>query len=97
MLKKFSPLDMAKLDLVSAYSINSLFWMYLITQGVNPRKHEIKSELLRIKSYMDKINTIEDQKNAPKIVKDAAKRFVRNAMFDLTSPIIVSTWRPALN
>lgn len=82
-MKKFTPLEVAKLDLVCAYSINSLFWMHLITQGVNPRSHDIKGELDRIKSYMGKVREIEDLKNAPKLKKDAARRFVRNAMFDV--------------
>lgn len=57
--------------------------MHLITQGVNPRSHDIKGELDRIKSYMGKVREIEDRKNAPKLQKEAAKRFVRNAMFDV--------------
>lgn len=83
MMKKFTPLEVAKLDLVCAYSINSIFWMHLITRGVNPKSHDIKGELDRIKSYMGKVREIEDRKNAPKLKKDAAKRFVRNAMFDV--------------
>ena len=31
------PLLKARLDLMVAYSINSLFWAYLTTQGVNPK------------------------------------------------------------
>ncbi|RMX59840.1 hypothetical protein pdam_00020338 [Pocillopora damicornis] len=43
--EKMNPLQSAKLDLVVAYAINSMFWMYLTTQGVNPRQHPVKSEL----------------------------------------------------
>lgn len=32
---------------------------------------------------MGKVREIEDRKNAPKLQKEAAKRFVRNAMFDV--------------
>nr|XP_039266975.1 nuclear nucleic acid-binding protein C1D-like [Styela clava] len=82
-LQDLTPLDVAKLELVSAYSINSMFWTYLITQGVNPRTHPIKGELDRIKIYMGKVKEIEDRAKAPKLEKETAKRFIRNAMFDL--------------
>ncbi|KAF5898775.1 nuclear nucleic acid-binding protein C1D, partial [Clarias magur] len=42
---QLAPLEQAKLDLMSAYALNSLFWMYLVTQGVNPKDHGIKQEL----------------------------------------------------
>ncbi|XP_043911868.1 nuclear nucleic acid-binding protein C1D isoform X3 [Protopterus annectens] len=45
-LQKLDPLEQAKLDLVSAYTLNSLFWVYLITQGVNPKEHPVKQELV---------------------------------------------------
>uniref|UniRef100_A0A8P4KU02 Nuclear nucleic acid-binding protein C1D n=1 Tax=Dicentrarchus labrax TaxID=13489 RepID=A0A8P4KU02_DICLA len=48
LLQKLDPLDQAKLDLMSAYTLNSLFWMYLVAQGVNPREHGIKQELVCI-------------------------------------------------
>ncbi|CDQ80675.1 unnamed protein product [Oncorhynchus mykiss] len=47
LVKKLDPLEQAKLDLMSAYSLNSLFWMYLVTQGINPKEHAIKQELVR--------------------------------------------------
>ena len=71
------------MDLVSVYAVNSLFWAYLITQGINPRTHAIKGELDRIRIYMSKIKEIEDRGKAPTLEKGAAKRMVRNAMFDL--------------
>ncbi|XP_056327553.1 nuclear nucleic acid-binding protein C1D isoform X2 [Danio aesculapii] len=45
-LLKLDPLEQAKLDLMSAYALNSMFWMYLVTQGVNPKDHAIKQELV---------------------------------------------------
>uniref|UniRef100_A0A8C9FV45 Nuclear nucleic acid-binding protein C1D n=1 Tax=Pavo cristatus TaxID=9049 RepID=A0A8C9FV45_PAVCR len=41
------PLEQAKLDLVSAYTLNSMFWVYLATQGINPKEHPVKQELGR--------------------------------------------------
>ncbi|XP_053553152.1 nuclear nucleic acid-binding protein C1D-like, partial [Bombina bombina] len=49
LLQKIEPLEQAKLDLVSAYTLNSLFWVYLTTQGMNPKEHPVKEELVRYK------------------------------------------------
>ncbi|KAM9477280.1 nuclear nucleic acid-binding protein C1D [Clarias gariepinus] len=79
---QLAPLEQAKLDLMSAYALNSLFWMYLVTQGVNPKDHGIKQELERIRTYMSRIKEITDKKKAACLDKDAASRFVRNALWD---------------
>ncbi|XP_062851097.1 nuclear nucleic acid-binding protein C1D [Trichomycterus rosablanca] len=79
---KLEPLEQAKLDLMSAYTLNSLFWMYLVTQGVNPKEHGIKQELERNRTYMNRIKEITDKKKAARLDKDAASRFVRNALWD---------------
>ncbi|XP_033125966.1 uncharacterized protein LOC117123974 [Anneissia japonica] len=47
--QELSSLDKAKKDLVDAYAINSIFWMYLCVQGIDPRNHHIKHELDRIR------------------------------------------------
>ncbi|XP_077351246.1 nuclear nucleic acid-binding protein C1D [Festucalex cinctus] len=80
--QKLDPLDQAKLDLMSAYALNSLFWMYLVTQGINPREHGIKQELERIRTYMSRVKDITDKKKAARVDKAAAGRFLRNAFFD---------------
>ncbi|CAL9687855.1 unnamed protein product [Knipowitschia caucasica] len=82
LLQKLDPLDQAKLDLMSVYSLNSLFWMYLVTQGINPREHGIKQELERIRTYMNKVKEITDKKKAARLNKGAASRFLRNALYD---------------
>ncbi|KAM7408368.1 hypothetical protein PAMA_002198 [Pampus argenteus] len=82
LLQKLDPLDQAKLDLMSAYTLNSLFWMYLVTQGVNPREHGIKQELERIRTYMSRVKDITDKKKAARLDKGAAARFVRNALYE---------------
>ncbi|KAI5606936.1 nuclear nucleic acid-binding protein C1D, partial [Silurus asotus] len=78
---KLGALEQAKLDLMSAYALNSLFWMYLVTQGVNPKDHGIKQELERIRTYMNRIKEITDKKKASRLDKGAASRFVRNALW----------------
>lgn len=82
LMQKLDPLEQAKLDLMSAYSLNSLFWMYLVTQGVNPKEHGIKQELERIRTYMNRVKEITDRKKAARLDKGAASRFVRNALWD---------------
>ncbi|KAK2824563.1 hypothetical protein Q5P01_021738 [Channa striata] len=67
---------------MSAYTLNSLFWMYLVTQGVNPREHGIKQELERIRTYMNKVKEITDKKKAARLDKGAATRFLRSALYD---------------
>ncbi|KAG1949562.1 nuclear nucleic acid-binding protein C1D [Pimephales promelas] len=81
-LRNLDPLDQAKLDLMSAYALNSMFWMYLVTQGVNPKDHAIKQELERIRTYMNKVKEITDRRKAARLDKDAASRFVRSALWE---------------
>ncbi|XP_029511257.1 nuclear nucleic acid-binding protein C1D [Oncorhynchus nerka] len=83
LVKKLDPLEQAKLDLMSAYSLNSLFWMYLVTQGINPKEHAIKQELERIRTYMNRVKEITDRRKAARLDKAAASRFLRNALWTL--------------
>ncbi|XP_061409957.1 LOW QUALITY PROTEIN: nuclear nucleic acid-binding protein C1D [Lethenteron reissneri] len=75
------PLEQAKLDLMSAYTLNSMFWMYLVCQGVNPKMHPIKQEMDRIKTHMQRLKEITDRKKMAKLDKGVASRFVRNALW----------------
>ncbi|CAM4539895.1 unnamed protein product [Lepidochelys olivacea] len=84
LLEKLDPLEQAKLDLVSAYTLNSMFWVYLATQGINPKEHPVKQELERIRTYMNRVKEITDKKMASKLDKGAAARFVRNALWEPT-------------
>ncbi|CAO2580963.1 Nuclear nucleic acid-binding protein C1D [Lemmus lemmus] len=65
LLQKLDPLEQAKVDLVSAHTLNSMFWVYLATQGVNPKEHPVKQELERIRVYMNRVKQITDQKRLP--------------------------------
>ncbi|XP_052769379.1 nuclear nucleic acid-binding protein C1D-like [Mya arenaria] len=78
---ELSSLDKAKLDLVAAYSINSLFWMYLNVCGVNPKDHGIKQELDRIRGYMNRVKEVQDKEKAPKLNVMASKRFIKSALW----------------
>ncbi|NP_001135361.1 nuclear nucleic acid-binding protein C1D [Salmo salar] len=83
LVQKLDPLEQAKLDLMSAYSLNSLFWMYLVTQGINPKEHAIKQELERIRTYMNRVKEITDRRKAARLNKAAMSRFLRNALWKL--------------
>ncbi|NWR87701.1 C1D protein, partial [Furnarius figulus] len=77
LLQKLDPLEQAKLDLVSVYTLNSMFWVYLATQGINPKEHPE-----RIRTYMNKVKEITDKKKASRLDKGAASRFVKNALWE---------------
>ncbi|XP_028577880.2 nuclear nucleic acid-binding protein C1D [Lacerta agilis] len=82
LLQKLDPLEQAKLDLVSAYTLNSMFWVYLATQGINPKEHPVKQELERIRTYMNRVKEITDKKKAARLDKGAASRFLRSALYE---------------
>mmetsp|Transcript_11239 Transcript_11239/g.21944 ORF Transcript_11239/g.21944 Transcript_11239/m.21944 type:complete len:183 (-) Transcript_11239:1433-1981(-) len=56
-----SATENAKLNLVYGYSLNSLFYMYLKTQGVSPKEHPVRRELDRVKRYMGKTMQMEER------------------------------------
>ncbi|XP_059133620.1 nuclear nucleic acid-binding protein C1D-like [Peromyscus eremicus] len=80
LLQKLDPLEQAKVDLVSAYTLNSMFWVYLATQGVNLKEHPVKQVLERIRVY--RVKKITDSKKAAKLDRGAASRFVKNALWE---------------
>uniref|UniRef100_A0A8D2HC96 Nuclear nucleic acid-binding protein C1D n=1 Tax=Urocitellus parryii TaxID=9999 RepID=A0A8D2HC96_UROPR len=82
LLQKLDPLEQRKVDLVSAYTLNSMFWVYLATQGVNPKEHPVKQELERISVYMIRVKDITDEKKAGKLARGAASRFVKNVLWE---------------
>jgi exosome complex protein LRP1 len=76
------PLSKAKIELTTAYAMNSLFWIYLTTKGVNPQEQPIKDEISRLKSYAQRVQQIEDKRKAAKVDTNAAKRFIRSALWE---------------
>ena len=52
-------LDSARLHLTIAYAVNSLFWIYLRTQGVRAQNHPVRGELERIKNSLRKLKEAE--------------------------------------
>jgi exosome complex protein LRP1 len=80
--KALSPLLKAKLELTNSYAINSLFWIYLTTKGINPYEHRIKGEIIRLKGYMERVQQIEDKHKQIKLDTNAANRFIRSALWE---------------
>ncbi|XP_024869650.1 nuclear nucleic acid-binding protein C1D-like [Temnothorax curvispinosus] len=81
---KLSKPDKIKYNLLLSYSLNSLFWMHLRAEGIDPSNHRIRSENERLKRAMVRAKQISDKNTLmPRINKDAAKRFVRNSLWEL--------------
>ena len=70
------------MDLVSAYTLNSLFWVYLATQQVNLKEYPVKQELERIRVHMNRIKETTHKKKAGKLGRGAASRFVKNILWE---------------
>ncbi|KAI0215361.1 Nuclear nucleic acid-binding protein C1D [Lamellibrachia satsuma] len=66
--------------LVSTQSTH-FFWMYLNTRGEDPKEHSVKQELERVQRYMKRLQEVADKEKAPRINKDASKRFIRSALW----------------
>ncbi|XP_049874958.1 nuclear nucleic acid-binding protein C1D-like [Pectinophora gossypiella] len=71
-----------ELDLFLAFTLNSLQWVHLRIQGVDPTTHPIKHELQRIKATMLKWQEVRDRDKRPTVNIDAAKRFIRSGLYD---------------
>ena len=64
-----------------SYSLNSLFWFYLRTQGVDPAKHAFKSEIDRVRECFARTRQVHDRKTImQRINTAAARRFIRSRL-----------------
>merc|ERR1712025_355379 len=77
---KLAPLDQAKIELVSVYSMNSLAWLYQITNGIDPRQTSLPDELKRIQGNMQRVKAIEDKAKRVGVNSAAAKRVVKHEL-----------------
>lgn len=83
LIDKLSPVDKIQYYLLLSYSLNSLFWMYLKAEGIDPTNHRIRSENERLKKAMIRAKQIAERKTLmPHINKDAAKRFIRSGLWE---------------
>jgi len=75
-INKLPPLEQAKLDLLSLYTMNSMAWVYNTVNGVDPKQTALKDELQRVQVSMKKVQDIEDKKKRLSVDSKAAKRIV---------------------
>ena len=75
---KLEPMEKAKLNLMIAYVANSLFYVFLKTQGKSTADHPVTDELARIKDYMGNLKELGPgaAKKPLKLDKEAAERFI---------------------
>jgi exosome complex protein LRP1 len=74
--------EKVKFELFLVYAVNSLYFMYLKTNGDDITKHGIKDELGRIKEAMQLHQQIKDKTLRPRVNETASKNFVRGALYD---------------
>ena len=81
LLPRLSAVEKAELQINFGYLLNSLFYIHLKLEGLDPKNHECKKELDRVKTYFEKLKTAQG-KNKPGMVIDAsaAKRFVLSGL-----------------
>eukprot|EP00929_Paragymnodinium_shiwhaense_P116173 TRINITY_DN85491_c0_g1_i1.p1 TRINITY_DN85491_c0_g1~~TRINITY_DN85491_c0_g1_i1.p1 ORF type:complete len:375 (-),score=136.40 TRINITY_DN85491_c0_g1_i1:161-1285(-) len=59
--KKLAPLENAELQVGLGYTVASLYFAHLLTQGVDPAEHPIKQELDRLQLYFKKLKTTKEE------------------------------------
>ncbi|XP_011504613.1 PREDICTED: nuclear nucleic acid-binding protein C1D-like [Ceratosolen solmsi marchali] len=81
--QQLSNMEKIKFNLLMSFSMNSLFWMYLRAEGIDPMNHQIKAENERLKESMARAKQIHDRNTKmPRINKDVAKRFIKHELWD---------------
>lgn len=63
----------------------NLYWHAILFIGEDPKETSLKIELDRIREYMGRVKEIEDRDKRPRVETGAAKRFVRNALYQQPS------------
>ncbi|KAJ3259952.1 DNA-binding protein c1d [Boothiomyces macroporosus] len=78
--EKLDQRQKASLLVTLAFAINTLTFVYLKIQGVNPKSHRVKAELARCKTYFDKLSFFRKEEPTLKVDEQAAKRFIKSAL-----------------
>lgn len=79
---EFSANDKIEFDIYTAFLTNSLYYVYLRTQGIDTSSHPIMHELQRVKQVMKRWKDVKDKKIRPVLNKQAAERFIRSGLWD---------------
>ncbi|XP_017787191.1 PREDICTED: nuclear nucleic acid-binding protein C1D-like [Nicrophorus vespilloides] len=73
--------DQMEYDLFIAYTLNTLYWLYLRVRGLDPNENEVKKEIQRVREYMVKAQTAVERHTLRKTVNvEVAERFVRHGV-----------------
>ncbi|KAF5288124.1 hypothetical protein FQA39_LY15511 [Lamprigera yunnana] len=79
--KKLSTEDKVNYDLFMTYTLNTLYWLYLRTKGLNPNQTDVKNQFNRIKQYMAKAKETHDRNTIrPRLNQQIAKRFIKHGI-----------------
>ncbi|KAI8378505.1 hypothetical protein BD560DRAFT_366448, partial [Blakeslea trispora] len=89
---KLSLNERYELEVLLTYSLNTLFYIYMRTQGSDPQKHIVIKELARVQQYIQKLKKTQASPEKPnmKVDKEAASRFIKAALRDDDSTDSVS-------
>jgi len=80
-MANFDLMEKSKMNVLVAYAIEDLIWVYLKSRGIDSTSHPVSEDLGRIKSYFGKIKQTENpDKRTMAIDKAAAGRFIRAAI-----------------
>uniref|UniRef100_A0A1I7XG26 Nuclear nucleic acid-binding protein C1D n=1 Tax=Heterorhabditis bacteriophora TaxID=37862 RepID=A0A1I7XG26_HETBA len=67
-------LEMAQIDIMTLFTLNSLSWSLLAMHGKDPKENQqLSDELRRTKEYVSRLKSIERRKQAPHVNQSAAK------------------------
>jgi exosome complex protein LRP1 len=81
-VSKLPLLDKAKLYVLATYAIDSVLFSYIRLNGKNVKDHPVVQEIMRVRSYFNKIKEVEAgpvQRNTT-LDKDAAARFIKHGL-----------------
>ena len=77
MVNSLGPLESARMHLMVAYTVNTLFYMYLKTQGHPTANHPVREELERVKEYIRKVKQV--TQTAEKRTQEEQRQITLNA------------------
>ncbi|XP_055389818.1 TNF receptor-associated factor family protein DDB_G0272098-like [Condylostylus longicornis] len=78
---KLTTEEKVKFDLFLSYTMNSLYWMYVKLQGMDPNEHGIKNEISRVRQAMIRNKQVYESKTLrPTVDKEAAGRFIKHGI-----------------
>ncbi|KAI6112430.1 hypothetical protein EDD16DRAFT_1709790 [Pisolithus croceorrhizus] len=86
-LVRLDTIQQAKIQVVIPYVVYDLVFVYLKSRGIDPMTHPVVRELDRVRVYFDKIKSAEEsgQNRKPGLDKEAAERFIKHAIAQVTN------------